>query len=46
MNVEVSLQERSQAKAGKTAPISTTFAFVLVTALFFMWGCPMACWTS
>ncbi|WP_349617418.1 sugar MFS transporter [Azotobacter salinestris] len=38
MNVEVSLQERSQAKAGKTAPVSTTFAFVLVTALFFMWG--------
>ncbi|AJE22016.1 sugar MFS transporter [Azotobacter chroococcum] len=38
MNIEVSLPERSQATAGKSAPISTTFAFVLVTALFFMWG--------
>ncbi|MFC0708458.1 sugar MFS transporter [Azorhizophilus paspali] len=31
-------QQRSPTESGKSVPVSTTFAFVLVTALFFMWG--------
>ena len=39
------LKSAASAQPGVAVTANLRWAFILVTSLFFMWGCPMACWT-
>ena len=38
-------ESAASAQPGVAVTANLRWAFIPVTSLFFMWGCPMACWT-